>query len=235
MDAQPGAAVLLRAIKSEVGARAIIELNQWFERNWNASVDWKDELIDLLNRSKFGQFEYTPYQVYLKALYTYLKDQIEDPDLMFGRTAVELTAFQEDAVKKALRILQRYSGVLVADSVGLGKTWIGLRLLEHFAYMQRMKAVVICPASIRKSIWRPALLEKNIAAEVIGMEEMGRDEFDTSPFGDADVVLIDESHNFRNDKANRYAKLDELIRRKGGFGSRRRAKESDFAQRHADQ
>ena len=206
-----------RAIKSEVGARAMIELNGWFQRNWDASVDWKDELIDLLNRSKFGQHEYTPYQVYLKALYTYLKDQVEDPELTFGRTAVDLAEFQEASVKKALRIIERYKGVLVADSVGLGKTWIGLRLLEHYAYLQRMKAVVVCPASLR-NVWRPLLMEKNIAAEVVGMEELGREDFDVAPLGDADVVLVDESHNFRSDKANRYAKLDELIRRRGGFG-----------------
>src|SRR5512138_3356094 len=58
------------------------------------------------------------------------------------RSAVELTEFQEDAVKKARRILARYDGVLVGDSVGLGKTWIGKKLLEDYAYHQRQKAVV---------------------------------------------------------------------------------------------
>ncbi len=56
-------------IKSEVGARAIIELESWFSHQWNEACDFKAELIDLFNRSKFGQEEYTPYQVYMKALY----------------------------------------------------------------------------------------------------------------------------------------------------------------------
>ena len=49
-------------------------------------------------------------------------------------------------------------------------------------------------------------------------EELGRDTFDASPYGDADVILIDESHNFRNDKANRYLALDTMIQLNGGRG-----------------
>lgn len=63
-------------------------------------------------------------------------------------SAVTLAEFQDDAVKKARRILSRYDGVLIADSVGLGKTWIGKRLLEDYAYHRRQKALVICSASL---------------------------------------------------------------------------------------
>ncbi|MEX0885881.1 MAG: helicase-related protein [Phycisphaeraceae bacterium] len=207
-----------RAIKSEVGGRAILELNRWFEQHWAESIDFKDQLIDLLNASKFGQLEYSPYQIYLKTLYTYLQDQLDDSGgLLFGRSAVELTEFQEEAVRKARRILQRYDGVLIADSVGLGKTWIGKKLLEDFAYHQRMKALVVCPASLRE-MWRRELAEAAIAGSVVGMEEMGRDDFDAHRYGDSDVILVDESHNFRNDKANRYLALDDLIQRHGGRG-----------------
>lgn len=57
-----------RPIKSEVGARAISDLTQWFERQWRDAANFKPDLIDLLDASKFGSVEYTPYQVYLKAL-----------------------------------------------------------------------------------------------------------------------------------------------------------------------
>lgn len=207
-----------RLIKSEVGARAVMELEQWFQRNWAEAVDFKQELIDLLNRSKFGQYEYTPYQIYLKALYEYLKDQLDASDqMLLGKTAVELAEFQEDSVKRARRILQRYDGVLVADSVGLGKTWIGKRLLEDYAYHRRQKAVVVCPASLRE-MWKRELAASTIAAQVVGMEELGREGFDSAPLADADVVLIDESHNFRNERANRYLALDDIIQRHRGRG-----------------
>ena len=206
-----------RMIKSEVGARAISDLTEWFERQWGDSVDFKDDLIELLDASKFGAKEYTPYQVYIKALYEYFKEELGADPLVMGRSAVELAEFQEDAVKKARRILTRYDGVLIADSVGLGKTWIGKKLLEDCAYHRRQKAVVICPASLRE-MWRKELSSATIAATVVGMEELGRDGFDSSQVSDADCILVDESHNFRNNKSNRWLALDEAIQRNGGRG-----------------
>ncbi len=206
-----------RFIKSEVGARAITDLMSWYERQWADSVDFKEHLVELLDASKFGTKEYTPYEVFTKALYEYFKEELGENAPELGRSAVDLAEFQDDAVKKARRILTRYDGVLIADSVGLGKTWIGKKLLEDFAYHRRQKAVVVCPASLRQ-MWERELATATIAAQVVGMEELGRDTFDASSYGDADVVLIDESHNFRNDKAKRYLALDTLIQLNGGRG-----------------
>ncbi len=205
-------------LKSEVGARAIIDLEAWYERNWNDSRDFKDDLIELLDASKFGRKEYTPFEIYMKALYEYFKDELEDEAPRATRSAVELSEFQEDAVKKARKILARYDGVIIADSVGLGKTWIGKKLLEDFAYHMRQKAVVICPASLRE-IWEAELANATISASVLSQEELGRDEFDPRPWSDADVVLIDESHNFRNPNAQRYANIESIL---GGNGRRGR-------------
>lgn len=206
-----------RMIKSEVGARAVTDLTRWFERQWADSVDFKDDLIELLDTSKFGATEYTPYQIYMKALYEYFKDELVDGENELGRSAVNLAEFQDDAVKKARRILSRYDGVLIADSVGLGKTWIGKRLLEDYAYHRRQKAVVICSASLR-NMWERELGTATIAAQVLGMESMGREDFDPTPYKDADVILIDESHNFRNSNSNRYDAMERLIQLNRGRG-----------------
>jgi superfamily II DNA or RNA helicase len=206
-----------RFIKSEVGARAIADLMRWYEEQWAESVDFKADLIELIDASKFGTKEYTPYEVYTKALYEYFKEELGADSSELGRSAVDLAEFQEDAVRKARRILARYDGVLIADSVGLGKTWIGKKLLEDFAYHRRQKAVVVCAASLR-DMWKKELASATIAAQIVGMEEVGRTEFDPSPYADSDVILIDESHNFRNDKANRYLALDTIIQMNGGRG-----------------
>ncbi|MEK6677651.1 MAG: phospholipase D-like domain-containing protein, partial [Planctomycetota bacterium] len=206
-----------RIIKSEVGGRAIHDLTSWFEQQWSESSDFKDDLIQLLDASKFGATPYTPYQVYMKALYEYFKDELGEGETGIGRSAVNLAEFQDDAVRKARRILSRYDGVLVADSVGLGKTWIGKKLLEDFAYHRRQKAVVICSASLR-NMWERELASATIASQIVGMEEMGRESFDPKPYGDADVILIDESHNFRNDKSNRYDAVERLIQLNRGRG-----------------
>ena len=127
-----------------LGVLAINERADWYERQWEVARDFKDELIDLLDSSKFGWKEYTPYQVYMKAIFEYFRDDLENgaDTATSVRSVVELSEFQEDAVKKARKILASYDGVMIADSVGLGKTWIGKKLLEDYAYHQRFKALV---------------------------------------------------------------------------------------------
>lgn len=130
---------------------------------------------------------------------------------------MDLAEFQEDAVKKARKILARYDGVMIADSVGLGKTWIGKKLLEDYAYHLRQKALVICPASLRP-MWTQELGEATISAQILSQEEIGRPEFDPEPWMDADIILIDESHNFRNRNAQRYERLEAVIGGNAGRG-----------------
>ena len=206
-------------LKSEVGARAILDLERWFDRQWSEANDFKDELVALLDASKFGTLEYTPYQIYLKALYEYYRDDLTAGELPAVRSAVDLAEFQDDAVRRARTILAVYDGVLVADSVGLGKTWIGLKLLEDFAYHQRQKALVICPAALRESVWQRRLAGATIAAHVLSQEELGRAEFEPGPWKDVDVVLIDECHNFRNPGAQRYQTLERILQGNGGRGT----------------
>jgi len=80
----------------------------------------------------------------MKALFEYFKDDLGQNSGRI-RSAVELAEFQEDAVKKARKILARYDGVLIGDSVGLGKPG-SAETLEDFAYHLRQKALIICPA-----------------------------------------------------------------------------------------
>ncbi|GHO76460.1 hypothetical protein KSD_42310 [Ktedonobacter sp. SOSP1-85] len=208
------------------GLLAMNQLSQWYEQHWESSQDFKAELLELLNASKFGQKEYSPYQVYMKAIYEYFRDDLETEQegKPVARSAVELSEFQEDAVKKARKILARYDGVMVADSVGLGKTWIGKKLLEDYAYHLRYKAVVICPAALQK-MWHDELLNASIAAQIVTQEALGREEFDLHSVADADVILIDESHNFRNHATQRYENLERLLaanQRRGGISHERK-------------
>src|SRR6266568_2459784 len=194
------------------GVLAINELAEWYERQWETAREFKEELIDLIDSSKFGCKEYTPYQVYMKAIFEYFRDDLENEadSAASTRSAVELSEFQEDAVKKARKILASHDGVMIADSVGLGKTWIGKKLLEDYAYHQRYKAVVICPASLQK-MWHDELLSAGIAVRIVTQEALGRDEFDINDVQDADLVLVDESHNFRNRSAQRYENLERIL------------------------
>lgn len=189
------------------------DFNDWFERMWLApeSIDFKPALLDILQRSQFGDFPYTPHEIYIKTLYEYFKDDLDreaaiDP----ARSVVELAAFQNEAFQKAQRILRRYHGVMIADSVGLGKTYIGKKLLELFAYYQRQRALIVCPAQLR-DMWQRQIDESRIAATIIGMEELGQKEFPVARYSDAEFILVDESHNFRNPQSQRYQNLSRVI------------------------
>src|SRR5579875_3742923 len=207
------------------GVLAINQLAEWYEQQWAAARDFKDELIDLLDGSKFGRKEYTPYQVYMKAIFEYFRDELENSEQEQNtRSAVDLSEFQEDAVKKARKILARYDGVMIADSVGLGKTWIGKKLLEDYAYHRRYKAVVICPAALVK-LWNDELRGASIAAQIISQELLGRAAFDFHEVADADIYLIDESHNFRNPASQRYENLERILaahERRGAISGQRK-------------
>ncbi len=115
------------------GASARDLRSNWFEKFWNdPSVDlnYKAKLVDTLDRSKFGSKPYTPYQVFVKALYELFKEDtgLEGSD----RTSLELASFQQEGFERAVRLLERHRACIVADAVGLGKTFIGLRLLDHY-------------------------------------------------------------------------------------------------------
>jgi superfamily II DNA or RNA helicase len=207
-----------RLLKSEVGARAIMDLSRWYEGQWQRAIDYKAQLIELLENSKFGGREYTPYEIYMKALYEYFKDDLDsDFAQPSTRSAIDLAEFQEDAVRKARRILAQYDGVIVADSVGLGKTWIGKKLLEDYAYHLRQKALVICPASLRP-MWEHELRSAAISAHVITQERLAVDDFDAHEVADVDVILVDEAHNFRNRRAKRYLQLETILAANGRRG-----------------
>lgn len=154
----------------------------------------------------------------MKALYEYFKDDLDsDFTQPATRSAVDLAEFQEDAVRKARRILAQYDGVIVADSVGLGKTWIGKKLLEDYAYHQRQKALVICPASL-KPMWENELKTASISAYVITQERLASEDFDLRGIADVDVILVDEAHNFRNKRAKRYMQLETILAANGRRG-----------------
>lgn len=191
---------------------------EWFERFWGQAEDYKEKLIDLLRKSKHGDYPWEPYWVYIKALYEYFRDDLDTEGVdLFTSSKVELTEFQEEGHVKALKILNKYDGVMICDSVGLGKTYMGKKILEHYAYYQRKRAMVICPAQLR-DMWRSELYDANIQADVHSQEELGQKDYPVERYQDVEVVLVDESHNFRNTVIERYKNLERIL----GAGSRKK-------------
>lgn len=212
----------LNAVLDEAHSRYIRE--EWFEKFWAESRGFKEDLIKILDESKFGTKEYPPYHIFIKSLYELQKEDIlfeyETPEAL-PSSEVDLANFQEDAVKRIYSRLKTYNGVLIADSVGLGKTWIAKKIIEDFGFYRRKRFLVVCPASVDETLWRPALKEIGVSENIIHQEELGREDLDFDEFQkklafkleEIALFIIDESHNFRNPLSNRYENLFTLIER----------------------
>jgi superfamily II DNA/RNA helicase/HKD family nuclease len=185
------------------------KVREWFERRWKEGEDAKTELIDMLESSKFG-LPLEPFKMYMKFLYEYYKPRLEELERERGKV-VELTTFQEDAVNTAIRIIKKFNGVLVADSTGLGKTHIGLELLREFVAVKRKKALLIAPSQVLDTVWEPKLLDESIKTKNVTLESTGTESFHPEDHINYDVVLIDESHNYRSPSTNRHANLMKLL------------------------
>ncbi|MDP1760531.1 MAG: helicase-related protein, partial [Candidatus Woesebacteria bacterium] len=202
---------------------------EWFDKFWEQARDFKQELIEILKSSKLGTREYSPYEVYIKALYELQKKELEPTEAPknehLPESVVDLATFQEDAVSRVYSSLTNYNGVLVADSVGLGKTWIAKKVIEDFGFYRRRKFLVICPASLHR-MWQAELKDLGVSENIIHQEYLGGEGLDFEDlekrhqikFADISLIVIDESHNFRNPISNRYENLFSLIEKIRSFG-----------------
>lgn len=195
---------------------------EWFDKFWEQARDFKQELIEILKNSKLGTREYSPYEVYIKALYELQRKELEPKDMSTNEnlpeSVVNLATFQEDAVNRAYSSLTNYNGVLVADSVGLGKTWIAKKIIEDFGFYRRRKFLVICPAQLHR-MWRTELKDVGVSENIVHQEYLGGEDMDFAKLekdhdiklSEISLIVIDESHNFRNPISNRYENLFSLI------------------------
>lgn len=185
------------------------EVKEWFERRWNEGTDAKAELVQLFEESKFGR-PLDPFVAYMKFLYEYYKPRLRELQEA-TRRRYELATFQEDAVRTALRIVNKFGGVIIADSTGLGKTHIGLEILRELVAVQRKKALLLAPKQVIDTVWEPKLLEASIKTKNVSIETTGTSRFRPEEYLDYDVVLIDESQNYRNPSTNRRLNLMKLL------------------------
>jgi len=193
---------------------------EWFEKFWNEARDFKKELIALLEASRFGSKEYTPYEVFIKAIYELQKEDIKaEEELKKIPSRVELTEFQEDAIPRIKSRLKKYGGVLIADSVGLGKTWIAKKIIEEYGYYKRKNYLVICPAQLRERLWKKELKDLVLSENILSHEELASSNFLEKAkrvvggkLDEIELIVVDESHNFRNPLTNRWENFVELYR-----------------------
>ena len=188
------------------------QLCAWFDELWDESQDFDEALMDEMKQS-WALAAATPYDIYMKTLYTLVSARLEEPEagnlLWDDDIFRQLTDFQQDAVRLAAAMIRKNRGVFVADVVGLGKSFIGAAIIKHFERTERRRAVILCPATLVQ-MWERYSHDYDLNAQVvsIGMLTEGADGenflLDNDIYGERDFLLIDESHNLRNVGTRRY-------------------------------
>lgn len=225
------------------------ELVVWFDSLWarpqahkektlvspdgtKTKIDFKQYLINEIERIFI---KYTPRELYYKVLFELFGNQLleteNDPDFnrQIGRLENSvvfntLYEFQKKGVLSLIRMLQKYNGAILADAVGLGKTWSALAVIKFFQ-LQGREVLLLCPKKLEHN-WRRYLKNQDSRFEKDQFDFFIRfhtdmheerlekyidraDKFFTND--KPKLIVIDESHNLRNDKSSRYKFLLERI------------------------
>ena len=196
------------------------ELTRWFEELWKESPEFEEQLLVELEQA-WPRAQVTPYEIYLKTLYELCRDRLEgeqaDQFLWADAITSVLTEFQEDAVRRAVRIIRQYGGCFVADVVGLGKSYIGAAIIKHFERQEDARPLIVCPAALVR-MWERYNEAYQLNARVLSMGLLREDDqhgpewmLHDALFRDRDFVLLDESHNFRHTDNQRYRVLQSYL------------------------
>ena len=183
-----------------------------FNDLWIKSVEITEKDIDIIKQNSYLK-EITPYELYLKFLIEHFEDRVDydasvAEDLPKGYMKL---AYQIDAVNEGLSKIKKHSGFFLSDVVGLGKTITSAMIVKRLCYQTKGQILIIAPPSIEKE-WNETFKEFQIGSIR---------KFDFKSYGalekikdteDYEIVIIDESHKFKNFLTSRYKELERICK-----------------------
>ena len=231
---------------------------EWFKEKWELSENWTKDFLLALNESPIGKnFEnlrepsqtevektdprlaLSPYEAYIKLLqgqFSQIIDtdgKIKEEEYIPKDPNFKKLSYQYEAVNQAFSILKRHNGCIIADVVGLGKTFTALMVAKRYLLETcfTKTILIITPPAIKQS-WLDSITyfdnfeeaEKKLSSKIIlttigcleseleTEESPSLDDFDDSfKLDNFGLVIVDESHRFRNNDTIMYQKLDDVI------------------------
>ena len=213
-------------------------LGSWFASLWNTLPASDQQKATFLSRLQELADPKAPSLIYYLTLFQIFKDlgdELDEERIVKSATGIRNTTvwkklykFQRDGVVGAIDKLERLGGCIIADSVGLGKTFEALAIIKYYE-LRNDRVLVLVPKRLRDN-WtlykandrRNFLASDRLNYDVLNHTDLSRDggasgDIDLAHvnWGNYDLVVIDESHNFRNKATHntRETRYDRLMRR----------------------
>ncbi len=194
--------------------RDLEALRDWFEDRWNDRfcIDITQELIEAIDNSWAGEEDIPPYYIYLKTAYHLsadarngVKEFTLPPEFQH-----ELFDFQQTAVKIAARHLnsEKRGGAMIGDVVGLGKTITACAIAKIYEMTYASSTLIICPANLQ-DMWDKYRKRYDLKADIMSIAKP----IDIDNARYYRLIIVDESHNLRNEQGKRYQNIKALIER----------------------
>lgn len=221
----------------QITGQPVAVLQEWYEEHW---AEAEDVTADILRTIERHTREYLPFDIYTKALHEFFRghemtasEWEDDRSQMFNK----LDRYQKEAYWALMKIARQHGGAFLCDGVGLGKTFVGLMLIERLILHEGKRVVLFAPKAAKEAVWEPHLRDwlphiggvggggdfSNLA--IFSHTDLNRKGDFPARFRRitelADVVLIDEAHHFRNpgqqgasgeaEDRSRYYRLYDLL------------------------
>ncbi|HNY45090.1 MAG TPA: helicase-related protein [Bacteroidales bacterium] len=193
-----------------------------FERLWAESVPILQAEAERIKNQTYLRDNFTPFELYIKMLIEYFGKRVDyDPyniDLLLPPKYIRLK-YQSDAANQGYAIMMKHNGFVLADVVGLGKTIIACMIIKKFIYENgtHTKILVVVPPAIEDS-WRRTVkdfeLDNHFTFITLGSlhKILDRNNYSYPNPEEIDLIVVDESHKFRNDYTEMYLALQEICK-----------------------
>lgn len=220
----------------QITGAPVAVLQEWYNEHWEEAEDISAELLTVIERHVH---DYIPFDVYARSLQQYFlghEESASEWEKNNSRIYPVLAKYQQDGYNALIKRANKYGGALLCDGVGLGKTFIGLMLIERFVIHENKNVALFVPKAAKAPVWErelqkrlPDLFKGYSRLKIFSHTDLTRDKIAEEleqVRQQAHVIIIDEAHHFRNtgtkgekegERRSRYWKLFDIIEDKQLF------------------